>query len=207
MKDDILFEITYPDEDEMKAAQRICCGRVCNECETPVAYAWRKREVDLSLLLEYAIRNELTETEQKIVEDRWYNSLTFSQIAQNRGVSVAAVRKTSERAIEKLERVLKYVVFYQRDLMNESVVPASVGRARVILSAKNMTSGDTGTRIRYLRLSKGFSAETVALSTGISKKRLCEIESGRNPDAEEIFLLSEFFDVTEGYILKGEKDG
>ena len=206
MKDDILFDITYPDEDEIKAAQLLCCGRVCNECETPAAFAWRKREVDLSRLLEYAIENELTETEREIVEDKWYNSLSMSQIARNRGISVAAVRKTSERAIEKLERVLKYVVFYQRDLMNESVIPAAVGRARVILSARHLKSEDIGNRIRCLKISKGLTSEFLSEAIGISSKRITEIESGDSVVTDEIIAFSEFFGVTTDYLLKGDRN-
>ena len=47
----------FIDEEEMKAAQLACCGRVCNRCETPAAYAWRKREVDLAILLILYIYN------------------------------------------------------------------------------------------------------------------------------------------------------
>ena len=206
MKDDILIDITYPDEDEIKAAQLLCCGRVCKECETPAAFAWRKREVDLALLLEYAIENELTETERGIVEDKWYNSMSMSQIARNRGVSAAAVRKTSERAIEKLESVLKYIIFYQRDLMNESVIPAAVGRARVILSARNKKSNDIGDRIRCLRIAEGLSSELLCKATGIDKKRITEIENGDFPDMAEIIIFSEFFGVTTDYLLKGDRN-
>ena len=67
MENEYLRDITYPDEDEIKAAQLACCGRVCRDCEAPAAYAWRKREVDLALLLEKAIENELTEHERSMM--------------------------------------------------------------------------------------------------------------------------------------------
>jgi len=206
MKDDILIDITYPDEDEIKAAQLLCCGRVCEECETPAAYAWRKREVDLSRLLEYAIENELTETERGIVEDKWYNSMSMSQIARNRGISAAAVRSTSERAIAKLERVLKYVVFYQRDLVSETVIPAAVGRARVISSARHMKTEDIGSRIRCLRISRGLTVDLLSSAIGIGDKRIIKIESGNSADSAEIVAFSEFFGVTTDYILKGDRN-
>ncbi len=206
MKDDILIDITYPDEDEIKAAQLLCCGRVCEECETPAAYAWRKREVDLSRLLEYAIENELTETERGIVEDKWYNSMSMSQIARNRGISAAAVRSTSERAIAKLERVLKYVVFYQRDLVSETVIPAAVGRARVISSARHMKTEDIGSRIRCLRISRGLTVDLLSSAIGIGDKRIIKIESGNSADSAEIVAFSEFFGVTTDYLLKGDRN-
>lgn len=206
MEEEILLDINYPDEEEMKAAQRICCGRVCRECETPVAYAWRKREVDMSLLLEYAIKNELTETEKDIVTDRWYESLSYQQIAENRGISITTARVTSERAVKKLEKALMYVAFYQRDVMDESVIPLSVCRARVVAAARNYEPSDIGGRIKCVRLSKAISIRATVLSTGMKRKRYCEIESGEIPEAEEIIILSEFFGVTADYILKGEQN-
>lgn len=206
MENGCISDITYPSEEEIRAAQLLCCGRVCKECETPAAYAWRKREVDMALLLEKAIENELTENEKMIVEDRWYNSLSLSQIARNRGISPAAVKRTSERALEKLERVLKYVVFYQRDIMDESAVPVVVGRARVIASAKNLKTNKTGERLKNLRLGMGISLKLLSDATEISEKRLTEIEGDSNLKTEELILLSEFFAVTTDYILKGENN-
>lgn len=206
MESEHTFDISYPDEDEIRAAQLACCGRACKECEAPAAYAWRKREVDMSLLLEKAIENELTETERNVVEDKWYNSLSLSQIARNRGITPAAVKHTSERALEKLERVLKYVVFYQRNIIDECIVPAAVGRARVIASAKNMKSGDIGQRIRNLRLGQGLSIKLLSAATDINEKRIESIESGDMPKTEELIALSEYFAVTTDYILKGDNN-
>ncbi len=206
MEEEILLDINYPDEEEMKAAQLACCGRICKECETPVAYAWRKREVDMAMLLEYAIENELTETEKEIVIDRWYDSLSYPQIAEKRDISASGARSTSERAIRKLEKALMYVAFYQRNIMEETVVPATVGRARVVAAARNYEPSDIGERIRCSRLSRGFSIRAVCLSTGMKRKRYCEIESGEIPEAEEIIILSEFFGVTADYVLKGERN-
>ena len=60
---------TFPAREEIKAATNICCGRFCGSCETPVEYAWRARDVDMSALLDMAIENELTQAEQKAVAD------------------------------------------------------------------------------------------------------------------------------------------
>lgn len=206
MEEEILLDIIYPDEEEMKAAQLACCGRVCKECETPVAYAWRKREVDMALLLEFAIENELTATEKDIVTDRWYNSLSYPQIAEKRNISASTARVTSERAIRKLGRVLRYAVFYQRNIIDESVVPATICRARVVAAARNFEPSDIASRIRGVRLSRAFSIRSVCISTGMKRKRYCEIEAGQIPEAEEIIILSEFFGVTADYILKGERN-
>lgn len=201
-----ISDISYPSEEEMQAAQLACCGRVCKMCETPAAYAWRKREVDMSLLLEMAIENELTEKEKSIIRDKWFNSLSYSQIALNRGISPAAVKQTSDRALKKLENVLQYVVFYQRDIINESIVPAAAGRAKVILSAKKMKPVEIGERVSKLRLENGFSLRSFSLASRIPHKRVEEIERGCVPSIEEIVCLSEFFAVTTDFLLKGENN-
>ena len=204
MENEYISDITYPSEEEIRAAQLLCCGRVCKECEVPAAYAFRKREVDMALLLEKAIEEELTESEKSVVKDRWYNSLSVSQIARDKGITPAAVIHTSDRALEKIERVLKYVVFYQRDIMEESIVPAAVGRAFVIASARNMKADDICSRIKNLRLAQGYSVRRMSMATGMNRKRIVEIERGSQPDNSELIVLSEFFGVTTDYILKGE---
>lgn len=206
MENGYISDIAYPSEEEIKAAQLACCGRVCKECETPAAYAWRKREVDMTLLLEKAIQDELTEKEKIIIEDKWYNSLSFSQIARNRGISPAAVKSTSERAIKKLEKVLKYIVFYQQGITDENIVPAAVGRARVIAFARNSEASNVGERIRKLRLGQGISLKLLSNATDIPADRLRKIEESDILKTEELVSLSEFFAVTTDYILKGENN-
>lgn len=206
MEKEQITDIIYPTEEEVRSAQLLCCGRVCDECEIPAAYAWRKREVDLALLLEKAIEDELTENEKLIVGEVWYNSLSFSQVARERGITPSAVKRTSERALEKLERVLKYVVFYQNNITEESVVPAAVARARVIASARNNKADKTGERIRNLRLGCGLSLVMLSKATGINKKRIEEIEKGDMPGTDELLVFSGFFAVTVDFILKGENN-
>ena len=209
MKSNNIFaaaDLNYPNEEEMRSAQLACCGRVCKRCETPAAYAWRKREVDMAVLLEKAIENELTPNEKDIVKNRWYNSMSFSEIARNRGITPAAVKSTADRALNKLERVLQYVIFYQRDVVNETIVPAVAGQAAVIAAARNLNPDGICRRLYALRVANGYSLRSLSAATGISRKRLSEIEAGDLPEIEEVIYLSGFFAVTADYILKGEND-
>ncbi len=199
-------KFSYPSEEEIKAAQLACCGRYCRECEAPAAYAWRKRDVDMSILLEKAIRNELTDSEREIVIDHWFNSLSQTQIAQKRNVSPAAVSATLKRSTEKLERVLKYAVCYRNDILSENVIPLALGRARVIAAARNAVGGDTADRILRLRQSQCLSREAFSQAVGISAKRLEAIEKGTDLKLNELVAIAEFFDVTADYILKGVSD-
>lgn len=200
-------EMAYPSEEEIKAAQLACCGRFCRGCETPAAYAWRKREVDLALLLERAINRELSETERETVVDHWFNSLTQTQISKKRGISPAAVKNTLDRAQEKLERVLSYVVCYQQNVDDESIIPLALGRAKVIAAARNAVGGGSGDRLLRLRQSQAISKKSLNAATGIPVSRMDSLESGAVPKIDELLALSEFFDVSVDFILKGERDG
>ncbi len=197
---------SFPSKEEIKTAQLACCGRCCTQCESPAEYAWRKRDVDMALLLEKAIAEELTETERDTVKRHWFDNKSVSVIAEKKGINPSAVKRTLERAEEKLERVLRYAVFYQNDLKNESIVPLALGRARVIAAARNAVGGSSGSRITRLRQSQNLTKETLAPALGMSVKRLDELENGAVSDESELGALSRFFNVTVDFILKGESD-
>lgn len=59
-------------------------------------------------------------------------------------------------------------------------------------------------RIQLLRKSKGISQEELADKIGVSRQSVSKWESEQScPDIEKIILMSEIFDVTTDYILKG----
>lgn len=61
-------------------------------------------------------------------------------------------------------------------------------------------------RIRDLRKAKGVSQEELADSLNISRQAISKWESGQSlPDIEKIVLLSEYFNTTTDYLLKGTK--
>ena len=196
---------TFPDEQEIKAAQAMCCGRHCTACEAPAEYAWRKRDVDMSLLLEEAIENELSECVKKLVTYHWFGSLSITEISDAEGISPSAVSTTLKRAESKLEKALWYAVKYQRNLNNDSTIPLVYGKAAAILAARRFSDGGICERVHKLRLSQNLSRKKLGKAIGIPSTRLKTIENG-TADAEvfEIITLSEFFNVTTDYILKGE---
>lgn len=194
----------FPDESEIKAAQLACCGRNCTACEAPAEYAWRKRSVDLAILLEGAIENELTPLERETIKEFWYNSKTLTRIAADRGVAPSSVSATLERAQGKLKKVLGYAVRYQHDVNNESIIPLALGRARVIAAARNAMGGTPALRIMRLRQSQNLSRKALSKATSIPTSRLERIENAKaSPDSEELIAISEFFAVSADYILKG----
>ena len=202
-EEDILFR--YPSKEEIKAAQLACCGRCCDACETPAEYAWRKRGIDMAVLLEHAIENELSPSEKGAVRDRWYDSMSVGEIASKRGISSAAVSVTLKRAQEKLYRVLHYAVRYQNDVAAESAVSLVLARAKVVAAARNASGGSLQERLRNLRLKENLSRDALAKATGVSASRLASFELGKSePDLRELLALGEVFDVTTDYLLKGE---
>lgn len=194
----------YPDKEEIKTAQLACCGRHCSACEAPAEYAWRKREVDMALLLERAIEKELTDAERSVVKLHWFDGKSISDISQMNGVTPPAVKKTLKRSQEKLERVLSYAVCYQQNVISESVVPVIIGRAKVISAARNATGGSIGDRISRLRQSQCLTLEALSVATGIRPSRIMRIENGALPDGDEVVAFSGFFSVSTDFILKGE---
>lgn len=66
-----------------------------------------------------------------------------------------------------------------------------------------------GNRIYQLRTARGMSQRDLALALGNhSNELVARWERGASsPSAETLVKLSEFFDVTTDWILKGEQDG
>ena len=61
-------------------------------------------------------------------------------------------------------------------------------------------------RILYLRKSKGISQEELADKVGVSRQAVSKWESEQSmPDVEKIIIMSDYFNVTTDYILKGIK--
>ncbi|MDE6313062.1 MAG: helix-turn-helix domain-containing protein [Lachnospiraceae bacterium] len=59
-------------------------------------------------------------------------------------------------------------------------------------------------RIQNLRKIKGISQEQLAEAIGVSRQAVSKWESEQStPDLEKIILMSNFFDVTTDYLLKG----
>ena len=59
-------------------------------------------------------------------------------------------------------------------------------------------------RIQYLRKQKGYSQEELADKVGVSRQAVSKWESEQTtPDLEKVIAMSELFEVTTDYILKG----
>lgn len=176
-----------------------------SEAESMAEYACRRRTVDLASLVVQVMEDELTDTEQSFLRLRYYDCLTPSEIAQQRGINKATVTRTLTRAEERVRRYLRYVVSYQYDLKNVTLLPVAVRAALVTAGARYGTAKDLGARLRSARLSENLSPETLSAAVSIPPQKLIEMENGTVlPDARELLALSLFYDIPADCLLKGE---
>ena len=78
---------------------------------------------------------------------------------------------------------------------------------KYILATKMSKGGrdmNVADRIQNLRKIKGISQEQLAEAIGVSRQAVSKWESEQStPDLDKIVLMSNFFDVTTDYLLKG----
>ena len=63
-------------------------------------------------ILGAVINNELSETEKLVVKQYWFDGKSFNTIAQTAGMPKETVRRTFEKAKQKIYKNMKYVVLY-----------------------------------------------------------------------------------------------
>jgi len=195
---------TLPTPEEADMAQRACCGRVCNMCESPAEYAWRRRTVDLALLLEDAVAHDLSEGERAAIEKYWFDGMTLTQVAAETGRAPPNVARTLERAKQKLHAALRLTVMYQYNLENAELVPIAVRKAAAVTAAQRQKACSTGETLRNLRLRENISAAQLARTLEMPLNRLRAAESDKmHLNAKELLLLAAFFNTTTDFLLKG----
>lgn len=195
---------SMPQQEEIEAAQRACCGRVCTGCEAPAAYAWRKRTVDLAVLLEQAVQQELTARERAAVRLHWFRSMSVRETAKALALSPSTVGGTLCRAQQKIEHALQYVVQYQHDVTAPSLVPLAVRMAAAVAAARDWLPEAVGPRLLALRLREALPLAAVAQAVDLPEARLAALESGKAElRAAELLRLSAFYLVPMEWIMKG----
>jgi len=198
------IDISLPSEEEIDQAVRVCCGRYCRACETPVEYAWRKRQTDLAYLVGLAVEKELTETEREYIKELFWNKKLPGRIAAEKGVSPSAVSMSVARAKRKLRKALEYVIIYQNELVNpDDSAPLFEHAFAVHFTAAD--GADLPSSLRRIRARRGIPLETEARALGIEQSRLSGIESGEiTPLPAEVLGICEICNVIkDDDLMKG----
>lgn len=194
--------VFYPSAEEMRAAQLACCGRCCDQCETPAEYVYRAREVGMSLLLNTAIEEELSEKERQTLRLFWFENRSVGEVAAILGVNPSTVSRTLERAKEKLHRVLRFAVMYQQNSCNPAVVWEALRRAGAIAAARENKGAGFSQRLQALRLAEGLTRDRLAADLRITASRLATLEYAKaEPTLSEIVGIAAFFGVTADYLI------
>ncbi len=200
------MDFSFPTPEERKAAMCVCCGSHCPGCESPDDYAWRRRDVDLSLLADEVIKTRLTERERAVVEAYWFDSMTVSGIAQRDGLCPSSVSRCLEKAQHKIYDALKFAVAYQHDIENTDFLPVAVRRAFAVSAARRFEPQTLGERIKKLRCSENIGEDMLCCALKLSQRTLRLIESGeKEPSLRQLTELAAFFGTTADYLLKGEE--
>ena len=200
-------KLSWPSREEIENAVRICCGRHCKACETPVEYAWRKRRVDFSHLLDAAIERELTQSEKEVIEEIYFAGRSTNEVAAGHGKSPATVSGTHRRALGKLRRALYYAAMYRDDCIGSGESAPLFYDAMRIAAARRAKSSTFGGRLKNLRVACALSAEAAADGMGIPAERLRSLEQGAGvPSKSETDVICAFYGREEDWFI-GEKDG
>ncbi len=174
--------------------------------ESVESYVLRQRKAELRELVKRVVKNELSDYDQLIVNLRWYENYTVSEIAEKLGVD----RSTVARHLEKINSIiydkLKYAIEYR---YGRSYSEA----AKIIIKSSDaygctVKSNEVSDRLRNLRNSQCLSAADVSSLTGIDAERLCQLEEqGSQMTMTELKKLCTFYCCSSDYLLFGKEEG
>ena len=199
------MDFSFPTPEERQAAMCVCCGSHCPGCESPDDYAWRRRDVDLSLLMDDVIEKRLTAKEREAVKSYWFGGMTISAIAAQSGVCPSSVSRCLEKAQRKIYDALSFTVKYQHDIESVEFLPIAVRRALAVSAAKRYEPNTLGGRIKKLRCSENIGEQLLCDALGMQIRTLRMVENGeKEPTLHQLAQLAGFFGTTVDYLLKGE---
>lgn len=174
--------------------------------ESVESYILRQRKAELRELVKKVVKNELSDYDRLIVNLRWYENLSVTEIAEKLGVD----RSTVNRHLDKINNViydkLKYAIEYR---YGRSYCDA----AKLIIKSSDaydctVKSNEVSARLMSLRSNQCLSLNEVASLTGIDEERLRILEEqGRKMTMTELKKLCIFYRCSSDYLLFGKKEG
>lgn len=173
--------------------------------ETPSGYMERKRNRDMQKLICCVVENELDKVKREIFMKVFFWGEKFSDVAEETGLSSAAVYKNYDKALKKIRSSLKYVRFYQNGCKWDRLMPLESMRNNAFLALRSMSESAIVMRLSRLMEKENLVTENLSDSLGLDRNHLEKIFLGEiEPRAGEIVLFAGFFGVTTDYILKGD---
>ena len=205
-----MFSLSYPQSaptyDEGALAEQSYLDWERSEYEGIVQYVWRRRNITLAEVARSVIDEQLTRAEQTVIKKHWFEGKSCAQIAGEQGINRSNVTRSLNRAMEKLERYLKYVVMYQQSQKKLRVLPLAVSQALTAAAAAEQKGETAGRRVYRLRQRECLSLGQLAAGTGIPEDRLSKIETDKAElSAGELVKLAKFFNVSADELLFGER--
>lgn len=170
--------------------------------ETVDEYMLRKRQAELNALVRRVIKNELSEDEINIVKLHWYQGLSKSETAEKLGVDRSTVTRKLQKINNTIYDKLKYAVEYRYGKSNCQTLDFVIKNARA--RRCTVSSDEISKRIHNERTKQCFTIEDVSEMTGISKKRLLEIEeNGYSLTMIELKKLAVLYRITSDSLVFG----
>ena len=191
--------------------ENVLADKFYEDIEDPIEsrsdYLSRKREVDMSVLLENVIENDLSDTQRRVLRKMVVEGVKPQVIAEELSVNLSTVYKIYNNAIEKIRTLLKYAVMYQQDCLGKELLPLDVKKSLCRIARKEYSGSSVAHRLRALMGCENISAQMVSEACGIEQTRLEAILTFKQKiGAEEAVVLSGFFNITTDYLLKGDKN-
>jgi hypothetical protein len=194
-----------PSFDEAAMARKSYLDWERANAEEMAEYVYRRRSVDLSFLVGEAVKNELTESERKVVKKVYYDRKSLTETAKELGVNKSTADRTLKRAVGKLRKCLCYVIKYQYNLREVPFLPLAVREALALDALRSYSPSGFGERLYKLRRSENIGLEEFSRAVSVSEKRLRRLESGSEaPNVAELLAFSGFFKTTVDYLLTGK---
>lgn len=173
--------------------------------EAPAEYLERKRKRDMHNLIFLVMENELNEIRKTIFKRVFFDGVKIADVASEMGIGTSNAYKHYEKALQRMEENLKYVVFYQNSCRNDKMTPLEAMRQNAITSKRQTSMPMISMRISRLMAKENITSDKLCRCAGINSKRFESFSRGETQlAADEIVSLSGFFGVTTDYILKGD---
>lgn len=175
-----------------------------NECEDIDDYLMRQRKADLNQLVKKVIENEFDDHDRMLVKLNWYQGIPKEEIAKLMGMSRSAVFRRLNKIIDILYDKLKYAIEYRYGSKNLAASPVLIKDCAADISGGKLN--DIGGRLKNLRTTQYLTVSDVTETTGISQRRLADLENNKAEiTALELKKLALFYKVQTDYIIFGPR--